>query len=207
MVLENFKAKQLSNPRGIWSGYVAGQMNRLNVDINQTTVQLLEIAPSDKVLEIGFGGGDALHIMNESAPAELLVGIDKSDAMLRRGTKRFKDIISRGKMELKKCCSDKIAYQDAFFDKICAVNCIYFWPEPAADLQEIRRVMKQNGKLIISVYTQETMQKHSLTKYGFHLYNDSQLSSLLNDIGFKDVRLEHRTFTPREAIFAIGIKQ
>jgi hypothetical protein len=45
-------------------------------------------------------------------------------------------IIFRGKMELKEGSGVKILYEDGFFDKACAVNCIYFWPDSVADLKD-----------------------------------------------------------------------
>jgi hypothetical protein len=39
-------------------------------------------------------------------------------------------------MELKKVSSAKISYEDGACDKACAANCIYFWPDPAADLKD-----------------------------------------------------------------------
>jgi SAM-dependent methyltransferase len=65
-------------------------------------------------------------------------------------------------MELKAGNFTKIPYEDGFFDKVCVINCIYFWPNPVVDLKEILRVLKNKGKLIISVYTKE-MAKKSLS--------------------------------------------
>ena len=45
-------------------------------------------------------------------------------------------VISRGEMELKEGSSVRIPYEDGFFDKACAVNCIYFWPDSVADLND-----------------------------------------------------------------------
>ncbi len=63
MLFEKFVARQARHPSGIFSGYVARVMNRTNANMNKTMVQLLEIKPTDRVLEIGFGGGGALDEM------------------------------------------------------------------------------------------------------------------------------------------------
>jgi hypothetical protein len=41
-----------------------------------------------------------------------------------------------GNTELKKVTSAKIPYEDGVCDKACAAKCIYFWPDPAADLKD-----------------------------------------------------------------------
>ena len=45
-------------------------------------------------------------------------------------------IIYGGEMHLKEGSSAKIRYEDSFFDKACAVNCIYFWRDSVADLRD-----------------------------------------------------------------------
>lgn len=45
-------------------------------------------------------------------------------------------IISQGKTELEEGSSAKIPYEDGLFDKACAVNGIYFWPDAVADLKD-----------------------------------------------------------------------
>jgi ubiquinone/menaquinone biosynthesis C-methylase UbiE len=206
MLFEKFVARQLRHPSGIFSGYVARQMNRTNANMNKTTVQLLEIKPTDRVLEIGFGGGAALDEMAKLVESGLLAGVDVSDAMLKRGSKRFRRFISQGKMELKKSSSAKIPYEDGFFDKACAVNCIYFWPNPVADLKEIRRVLKQNGVLIIAVVVKEELEKTPAARHGFLIYSDDQIKNLLSDAGFADVRIERREVQPHTATYAIATK-
>lgn len=206
MLFWKFIAGQVRHPSGIFSGLVARQMNRTNANMNKTMVQLLEIKPTDHVLEIGFGGGGALDEMTKSVESGLVAGIEVSDAMLRRGRKRFNNIISRGKMELKKGSSAKIPYEDGFFDKACAMNCIYFWPNPVADLKEIRRVLKQNGVLIIAVVAKEELEKFPPARHGFLIYSDDQIKNLLSDAGFADVHIERRKVQPHTATYAIATK-
>jgi hypothetical protein len=45
-------------------------------------------------------------------------------------------IIPQGKMELREVSYAEIPYEDGFFDRACAVNCIYFWPDSVADLKD-----------------------------------------------------------------------
>jgi arsenite methyltransferase len=207
MLFDKLIAGQLHHPGGALAGLTALNMNRTNTNINKTTVQLLDIKPSDRVLEIGFGGGEALNEIAKLAGNGLVAGIDVSDSMLKRGAKRFAALISEKKMELKAGSSAKIPYPDSFFDKVCAINCIYFWDNPVADLKEVKRIMKNGGKLIISVYNKEQFKEHSFTKYGFSLYSDGQLENLLGNAGFNDIHLEHRAGNPIEAIFAISVKK
>jgi protein-L-isoaspartate O-methyltransferase len=55
-----FMARQLARPKGLLGRLIARLMNRHNAKMNAFAVQLLQLTPSDRVLEIGFGGGVSL---------------------------------------------------------------------------------------------------------------------------------------------------
>ena len=207
MNLDKFIGEQVKHPRGMFSGVIAQRMNQSNVDINKNTIQLLEIEPTDRVLEIGFGGGDGLNEMTKLIQSGLLAGIEISDDMIKLSRKRFKDFISQGKLELKKGSSKEIPYEDGFFDRVCVINCIYFWSDPLADLREIMRVMKNEGKLVLSAYTEEMKQKFSFSRRGYIFYSESQVQYFLDEAGFKDISFEHRKCQEVEAVFSIGTKR
>ena len=40
-----------------------------------------------------------------------------------------------------------LSYDDESFDKVIGVETFYFWPDPVANLREVRRVMKP-GRLV-----------------------------------------------------------
>ncbi len=207
MLFEKLIARQLAHPAGIPSGWIAAMMNRTNANVNKVTIQLLEIKPSDHVLEIGFGGGGALDGMAKSLQSGRVCGIEISEAMLNRARKKFDKFISQGKMELKEGHSAKIPYENGFFDKVYSINCIYFWPDPIVDLKEIRRVLKVGGKVILSVRPKEVLEKFPPARHGFTIYSDIQLQNLLHEAGFSDIKMEQRKDEPLCATFAIATKK
>jgi len=204
MLFEKLMARQLGNPAGIVSGLVASMMNRTNDHLGKMTIQLLEIRPSDRVLEIGFGGGGALDRMAKLLQDGRVCGIEISEAMLKRARKKFDRFIFQGKMELKEAHSAKIPYENGFFDKAYSINCIYFWPDPIVDLKEIRRVLKVGGRVILSVRPKEVLENFPPARHGFAIYSDSQLQNLLNEAGFSDIKIEQRKDAPLYATFAIA---
>jgi arsenite methyltransferase len=64
-VAPRFLAQQLSHPTGLGGRIIRFLMNRGNAGMNAFAVQQLELRPSDRVLEIGFGGGVALPALIE----------------------------------------------------------------------------------------------------------------------------------------------
>ena len=55
-------------------------MNRHNARMNAFAVRQLKLEPSDRVLEIGFGGGVALPSLMDAAA--FIAGVDRSDDVI-----------------------------------------------------------------------------------------------------------------------------
>jgi len=194
MLLEKYIAKQAGHPSGIFSGLVAAFLNRTTSHINDVTIQLLDIKPRDHVLDIGFGGGATVQKMVRLAPNGLVAGIEISEAMLKRGKKKFGKLISQGKVDIREGSVSKIPFESDRFDKISTVNTIYFWPDPAVGMEEIIRVMKPNGRFVL---TYSTKLMSNFTRYGFNLYSEEQIRDMLGKAGFTDIQVktvEHPRF-------------
>jgi ubiquinone/menaquinone biosynthesis C-methylase UbiE len=203
---ERFIGRQLGHPSGITSGLVAIFMNRTHAYMNKATVQLLGINSTDRVLDIGFGGGSAMVEMTKLAHGGLVAGIEVSDAMLKRGRKKFSKLISQGQVELKEGSASQIPYPPGFFNKVSTVNCIYFWPDAVAGLKEVHRVLKNGGVFVISVFSKDQLEKFPPARHGFAIYSDGQLQDFLNTAGFVNIRTEHIKHRPMSATLIIGSK-
>jgi len=201
-----FIARQLGHPSGIFSSLIALFLNRTNTDINQATVELLDIKSGDRVLEIGFGGGAAMEQMTRLVENGLVAGIDISDSMVKRAKNKFVKSISQGKVQIKKGDASQIPYQRGYFDKVCAVNTIFFWPEPVKCLKEMHRILKASGLIVLSVDAKEDIEELPLTRYGFVLYSDNELRNLLNEAGFVDIRVERRKGKSSTSVLLIATK-
>lgn len=206
MFWEKYFARQAGHPSGITSGMFVLGMNRVDGYVNRVTVQLLRIDSTDRILDIGFGGGVAIAEMAKLAHAGLVAGIEISDAMVKRGRKKLNKLISQGKVEIKEGSASQIPYPTGFFDKVSTINCIYFWPDPVAGLKEVHRVLKSGGVFILSVVPKEQLEKFPPARHGYAIYSDSQLQDFLKGTGFTNIRTEHRKHWPFDATFVIGNK-
>jgi len=74
-------------------------MNRHNANKNAFAVQHLELAPSDHVLEIGFGGGATLPSLLTGA--WFVAGIDPSTEMVKRAKNRHAVAVTAGRAEFR----------------------------------------------------------------------------------------------------------
>ena len=75
----------------------------------------------NKILEIGFGNGKQLEIINNKYPNINLYGIDISEEMYTTARKRLNN-----KIKLTIENADEIHYPDNFFDNIISTDTSYF---------------------------------------------------------------------------------
>jgi len=108
-------------------------------------VQRLPINPGQRVLEVGVGTGLSLpHYPAESK----VTGIDISEKMLERGRGRL-DELGRENVDLRLMDARELRFGDETFDHVLAPYVISVVPEPARVMQEIRRVCKPGGWVVV----------------------------------------------------------
>jgi len=142
-------ARQGRQPSGLLGHIVGRIMARETHAANLVALEALDLAPDDRVLEVGFGHGRTLAAAAEIVTEGRLAGVDPSDVMLQIARKRNAKAVRAGRMELKPGVSERLPFADASFSKAYAVHTIYFWPHPERDLTEIHRVLAPGGRLVL----------------------------------------------------------
>src|SRR5215211_1337328 len=94
-------ARQLGQPSGLAGRAVGHILNRANRTINRKAMDRLDLAGSESVLEIGFGGGVALAGILARTDG-FVAGIEISEAMLESCSRRFRRELERGRLQLEK---------------------------------------------------------------------------------------------------------
>jgi ubiquinone/menaquinone biosynthesis C-methylase UbiE len=193
LIPKRFLAAQLRQPTG-WFGKILMRdfFKQHNEKINDLAVEMLDLQSTDRVLDIGFGGGMTIAEMLKTIDTGKIDGVDFSNVMVEQGRQKFKDAIAAGKVSIEFADVQQLPFDDNTFDKICTVNTIYFWPDPLAALQEIKRVLKSSGKLAIGIRSADKMKDLPVTQYNFRLYAPEAVKELLLEAGFSDVSIEHR---------------
>ena len=132
--------RQGGHPRGIAgsiTGWVMGHRSS-NRQRNSWVVSLLDVQPTERVLEIGFGPGLAIaELSRRIGPAGHVYGIDHSEVMLRQATRRNAAAIQAGRVTLTLGTVEQLPPAlDGPFNVILAVNSLGFWPAPAERLAD-----------------------------------------------------------------------
>lgn len=179
-------ANQLSHPTGVFSYFASLVWNRRNVSLNETAFKLLSLKPSDRVLEIGFGGGYLLNRMAGVVTDGLLSGVDKSPAMVANLERRSRKESEAGKFDLKCASAEKLPFPPEYFTKVCSVNSIFYWQDMQAGLREIYRVLMKDGLMLLCFTSKTSLEKKGFAR-GIHLIESETLDQMMKGIGFRDI--------------------
>ena len=142
---------QFMRPRR-FAGWLVGwemALRSSNRKRNVWAVGLLGVEPTDRVLEIGFGPGIAIRELSCRATHGLVCGVDHSEIMVRQATKRNREAVRAGRVDLRCGSAEHLPAFEEPFDKILAVNNMGMWREPDERLKELRNLMRPGGRIAI----------------------------------------------------------
>ena len=192
MTFHRFLAAQLRRPSGVVGRLVVAPMlNVSNRRMMRAAVETLQLQDAHCVLDIGFGGGLALKLMLDQVHGGRVYGVDPAGSMVTRARRRFAKPIREGRLKLLEGDVQELPFPPKTFDRVCTVNTIYFWADPEGAFREIRRVLKDDGDLVVALGTRAQMQDLPYTAYGFALYSPDEVLHLLLDAGFDHGRIDH----------------
>jgi ubiquinone/menaquinone biosynthesis C-methylase UbiE len=170
-----------------------------NRERNRRTIDLLEIQPDDRVLEVGYGPGLAIQWAAERAVRGRVVGVDHSELMRRQAARRNARAIQTGHVELHTAPLDAMPGFDDRFDKVFAVNVFLFWPDAVGALTKLAAVMKPGGTIALTFQPRMRGATNQDTRRGGEQIRDS-----LRAAGFSDVRAEILSMKPVDAVCVRG---
>lgn len=168
--------------------------------IVEPTLAMMKIAPADEVLDVGCGGGWLVREIASRVPQGHVLGMDVSDEMISRARRSATN--SRN-VEFVVGAVDAIFRDANSFDKVISVESSYYWPDPAAGIREIFRVLRPGGSAWILInYYRDNLYCHQWSKtftIPTHLLSGDEWAGLFDSAGFKDVahwRITDPTPTP-----------
>ena len=167
----------------------------------------LDLQPGEALLDVACGPGTVTRpAAVEVGPDGLVTGVDLSPAMLA---------IALGKPELRRAAAieyhhapaDRLPVDDGGFDAATCQHGLQFFPRPAAALSEMRRALRQGGRVAIAVWAEidhslpfaalegavrdvagnELADRYRNGPWG--MPDPSRLRELLEHAGFREIRV------------------
>ncbi|WP_100487085.1 class I SAM-dependent methyltransferase [Sporolactobacillus pectinivorans] len=173
---------QSKKPEG-WLGRIMMRLwNKAYFSMAKWGLGFVNIPQKGAILDVGVGNGLTTKYIAQNAPSSLVMGIDISETAITIARKNnAADNISFSVMSV-----DNMSFQDNSFDLITAFQTHFHWPSYIRGLEEIYRVLKCNGQVIIACekvklnyfmsndrngeYTQRVAKNIGFHKFGKYYY-------------------------------------
>ena len=158
---------------------ISGNYDNLNrvisfgIDIKwrKKVLKIVSDSKPKKILDIATGTGD-LAILMAQTNAEKIVGLDISAGMLEVGKKKVEEKKLSNKIDLVLGDSEKIPFEDNFFDAITVGFGVRNFENLEKGFSEILRVLKPNGVFVI---LETSVPDKTPYKQGYRFYSKNIL--------------------------------
>jgi len=140
---------QFSRPSSLMGRLLLRSMNIGHGRLHQWGLKAAGIQLTDRVLDVGCGGGKAISRILEETRREV-AGVDHSSEAVKTARSVNRAAVSSGRLRIVESSVESLPFRDGFFDVVTAFETTYFWPELQAGLTEIHRVLNRGGRLVIA---------------------------------------------------------
>ena len=183
-------AQNLANPQGEKGIQIGEMMHATNIGMTLESIHSLLVEDSEHILEIGHGNAGHLKSFLKIAKDLKYTGIDISETMHNEAKNLNSEFKDQADFVLYE--GEKLPFEDEVFDKIFTVNTVYFWKEPVEYLNEIYRVLKDNGTFILTFGQRDFMETLPFTAYDFTLYSNDEMEELISKTQFKRMKISEK---------------
>lgn len=136
-------------PRGVLGSVGARLMPRMVGRLYPMLATELALRPDDELLDIGCGS--ARLVAEHAARCRFVAGIDASTIQVGMARKRLAERLAAGTAEVVLGDAMALPWEDGRFSVVCSLNCLKFVPDPGKALREMHRVLRPDGRLVLTI--------------------------------------------------------
>jgi SAM-dependent methyltransferase len=167
-------------------------------------LEMLPLAQARQILDVGAGTGEFFGDLRRRAPDAHIVGVDRSEGMLRIAQ-------ARAAQPLAVMDAQRLAFREAAFDLAVCIFVLFHVPNPLEALRELRRVLRPGAQIGAVTWGEDpgtpgaAIWRDALDAAGAtpeprdpsvmqHACMDTEakLAALLDEAGFTAVRTQRR---------------
>ena len=180
-------------PEGFWGKMmVAGMNGGSHARMASWGLDFGNVPEEGEILDIGCGGGANLGRLMQRSPKAKVAGVDYSEVSVAKSRKVNADAIVEGRCKVLQASVAALPFEVGTFSMATAFETIYFWPDIEKSFAEVRRVLKEGGKILI-VNEDDGLsganEKWEKMIEGMHTYTPDEVQAHLEAAGFKDIQV------------------
>lgn len=131
-------------------------------DFEEEVIKLLDLRGNEILLDVGCGAGELLLKIAQRYPAVSLTGVDISPGIFAPAQEQARQ---RGfSIQFQTADAQSLLFPAAYFDRVTALHMLYHVPDIEKALREMKRVLKLEGRLVVS--TNSLASKPELQRLG-----------------------------------------
>ncbi|MEK6278180.1 MAG: methyltransferase domain-containing protein [Actinomycetota bacterium] len=154
---------------------------------------LLGLSPGDGVLDIACGPGNFSRAFASAVgDSGLVVGLDASETMLRRGADELEHS-ALANLFLVRGNATALPFVDDSFDAVCCFAALHLFDDPFAGLDEMTRVLTPGGRIALMTSVQRQLGPRGPLKplterlSGMRVFGQTELVDALQERGFEEI--------------------
>jgi ubiquinone/menaquinone biosynthesis C-methylase UbiE len=184
-------------------------MNRSHSSLTDWGLKHAVIAKDFTILEVGCGGGRTIEKLARLATEGRIYGVDYADGSVAASRAKNAGLIQAGRVEIQQASVSRLPFPDGMFHLVTAIETQYYWPDLAADMREVLRVLRPGGTLVIIAESYKNGKNDAVVGPVMKLLQSTPMSvedqrELFSKAGYRDVQI----FEERKKgwICAMGVK-
>jgi ubiquinone/menaquinone biosynthesis C-methylase UbiE len=133
-----------------WVGrFFVWMMNLTHSGVTDWGLKHVPIDEHFTILDVGCGGGRTIEKLAGRATKGIVCGVDYAKGSVAASRAKNVQLIQAGRVEITQASVSHLPFRENKFDLVTAVETQYYWPDLVKDMQEILRVLKPGGTLIV----------------------------------------------------------
>ena len=185
---------QCRRPKGWLGRRILKSMNRRHSGVTDWGLSHFTIPRDGAILDVACGGGRTIAKLAAASGSGRVCGLDYSAESVRVAARLNAAAIRVGRVEICEGSVSRLPYASG--NLVTAVETIYFWPDLAADMREVWRVVRPGGMIAIvcEVYkgaqtAMSVMVQKCAPEYGMKMLSPEEHRNLLLGAGFNEVQV------------------
>jgi SAM-dependent methyltransferase len=147
----------------------------------------LDLRPEDEMLDVGCGS--ARMLAEQASHVRYVAGLDASELQVGMARKRLAERLAAGTAEIVLGDAMALPWEDGRFSAVNCLNCLKFVPDPPKALREMARVLRPDGRAVLTFDEdlKDPARSSTIDAYGQWQWSADDARRMMEEAGFTDV--------------------